>query len=648
MAMQMAMRLGLAATMFASVQFSGVMSAIAQSTLNTQNTLNTKNTLDTGEASETIQPAPETAPEPAPEPALEKVELTIFGPEIIPLTPAGTPAETSGADGELPLPLSNFDVIQYQRLFAMQEVGRMKQANREMGRLQNDILVGRLLSQRYLHPNAWRSTYGELSRWLAAYNDHPDASRIYWLAKKRRPKNKAMPKAPKSGYLNGYGLATSSGYRPRIPASNAGRASPRKTRGIALEIRRAIRLGWPSGALQTINAKSNLRYLTKGEEAQLRGEIAHAYFIFGLDDKAITQGRYAIGAKYENAQMGYWASGLAAWRSGDIGQSGMFFRTLAELPEATPSLRSAAAFWAHRVEMREGRPASATRFLEIAASELNSFYGVVARQALGQTIPLSFELPPKDQQFIEWVAARDAGQRLFAFLQIGRINDAERELRYLWVDMSDDLKVAALRFAMDHGLAGLAYRAGELLRKQSGRVYYSALYPIPKFDVEFTVDQALVWSIARQESGFNPNAKSSAKAAGLMQLMPATASFITRNKSYRTRDRHLLFDPATNITIGQTYINHLLDESLIENSVVRLLAAYNGGPGNLRKWLRKVNHQDDVFLLIESIPARETRYYVKNVLINLAMYRMQLGEQATSLRGLAAGGTGILQMNIAK
>ena len=72
----------------------------------------------------------------------------------------------------------------------------MKQATREIGRLESDLLKGHLLSQRYLHPTAWRSSYGELSGWLKRYNDHPDASRIFWLAKKRRPSNARAPKAP--------------------------------------------------------------------------------------------------------------------------------------------------------------------------------------------------------------------------------------------------------------------------------------------------------------------------------------------------------------------------------------------------------------------------------------------------------------------
>ena len=126
-----------------------------------------------------------------------------------------------------------------------------------------------------------------------------------------------------------------------------------------------------------------------------------------------------------------------------------------------------------------------------------------------------------------------------------------------------------------------------------------------------------------------------------MQLMPATASFIARARGFRDRKRHELFEPEVNLNLGQTYLHHLLSEPLIEKSLVRLLAAYNGGPGNLRKWLRTVDHQDDPFLLIESMPARETRYYVKNVISNLGIYRLRFDESAPALTSLASGLGGV-------
>ena len=120
-----------------------------------------------------------------------------------------------------------------------------------------------------------------------------------------------------------------------------------------------------------------------------------------------------------------------------------------------------------------------------------------------------------------------------------------------------------------------------------------------------------------------------------MQIMPATAAFLTNDRKMRTSKRHLLYDPAFNIELGQRYISHLFDEPYIADNLERMLAAYNAGPGNLNKWLKKINHDDDALLFIESIPARETRLYVKSVVANLWMYRTQLGQDTPAVRHIA-------------
>ena len=545
------------------------------------------------------------------------------------------------AQAMLPTPLSDPDVAQYIRLFELQQQGNMKQATREMDRLKDPLLKGHLLSQRYLHPTAWRSSYVELAEWLQLYFDHPDASRIFWLSKRRQPKNTRDPKSPKPGYLNGYGYAGLYGYQVQIPASRAGRASPSRTANVARQVRRSISRGWPSGALDVLKNPDNRRYLTKAEEGRLRSEIAHAYFIFGVDAKAIREARNAIEVGKLEASLGYWAGGLASWRSGQYELAGQFFRSLVELPSVSPGRRSAAAFWAHRVELRAKNAKKSIDYLAIAAQEVDSFYGTVAREALGQKIDLSFDLPPMNSQFMPWLAARPGGQRLFGLLQIGNTHSAERELRYLWMEMPAQFKLSAMRFAAEQGMAGLSFRVAEIIRKETGKSWYGALYPHPLFQADFSIDEALVWAVSRQESGFNPRAKSRAKAAGLMQLMPATASFIAKDRGYRGRKRHELFEPAVNLRLGQTYLHHLLNEPLIEKSLIRLLAAYNGGPGNLRKWLRKVDHQNDPFLFVESMPARETRNYVKNVISNLGIYRIRFDQSSPALTSLAAGTGGI-------
>ena len=535
----------------------------------------------------------------------------------------------------LPQPLSNDDAAAYIKVFDLQEKGQIKKAARIIRTIDNPILMGHVLSQKYLHPTAWRSSFTELRDWLAHYNDHPAASRISWLAKKRKPAKAAMPKAPKKGYLNGIGHSEARTYRARIPASSKGRISPRQTRAIASKVRRYIRSRAPTAGNAYLSDKNTRRYLTKLEEAQLRGEIAHAYLIFGLDQKAIRTARHAIGTGRDKAWLAYWAGGLAAWRSQQYELAYSFFSTLSDLEDAPDELRAGAAFWSYRSAMRQMRPQEAMRYLDIALSKPHSFYGVMALQVSGQTYPVDFTLTDDSSQFLGWLQAQKGGQRVLALLQIGNSYEAGREMRYLYNDVPQAMMRQMIRFALDHNMADFAYRAADYHRYETGEVINAGLFPQLDISSELYIDEALVYSIIRKESGFATKAKSRAKAAGLMQIMPATAAFINKDRKLRTTNRYKLYDPEFNIELGQKYIQHLLKEPYINQSIARMLAAYNGGPGNLNKWLRNIDHRDDPLMFIESIPARETRVYVKSVMVNLWMYRTQFGQDTPAIRQIA-------------
>jgi len=560
---------------------------------------------------------------------LALVIATLFS--LFVLTTPAFAAET------LPTPLSDRDADTYRQIFALQEDGDIEVAAKLIKTLDSNLLMGHVLSQKYLHPTAWRSSFKELRDWLALYNDHPAASRIKWLSNKRKPKNAKAAKAPKPGYLNGVGISRPQSYRATIPESWKGRSAPRRTARIAREIRRAIRRGHPSGALEMINNKANLRYLTATEEAHLRGEIAHAYFIFGVDDKAVRTARQAIAKDASEAFMGYWAGGLAAWRAERFDLAGSFFKELAEMTTAPDVLRAGAGFWAHRAAMLVGNPAEATRYLSITAQYPETFYGVMAIKASGQRYEIDFTLPPVRADFMSWLTAQKGGQRALGLLQAGNWTRAARELRYLVEEMPPAYKRDLISFATRHHMPGLAFRLADLHQKDTGERIYAALYPLLSDSTDFVVDEALVLAIIRKESGFYPLARSRARAAGLMQLMPATAAFIAQDRRYRRSHRHKLHNPVLNLALGQKYIGHLMGEPHINGDLVRMLAAYNGGPGNLNKWLRKLDHKDDPFLLIESIPARETRNYVKGVISYLFIYRNQLGQPMPSLLNLVSG-----------
>ena len=144
-------------------------------------------------------------------------------------------------------------------------------------------------------------------------------------------------------------------------------------------------------------------------------------------------------------------------------------------------------------------------------------------------------------------------------------------------------------------------------------------------------------AIGRQESGFNPKAKSPRGARGLMQLMPGTASFVARDRRYRGSKRKALLDPGTNITLGQRYIDILLTDKVIRGELFRMVTALNAGPGNLIKWNRKVKHNNDPLLFIESLPSKETRIFVERVVANYWIYRSRFNQSTNTLGELAAG-----------
>jgi soluble lytic murein transglycosylase len=126
-------------------------------------------------------------------------------------------------------------------------------------------------------------------------------------------------------------------------------------------------------------------------------------------------------------------------------------------------------------------------------------------------------------------------------------------------------------------------------------------------------DPLFVLSVIREESRFNSQARSSRGALGLMQLMPDTASWIVKDKVPEDE----LFDPAVNIHAGIKYLIYLFDRF---DRIEHVLAAYNGGPNNVAKWLRSGSGKS-IEEFIEEIPFAETRNFVKKVMTTYSFYR---------------------------
>jgi soluble lytic murein transglycosylase-like protein len=119
--------------------------------------------------------------------------------------------------------------------------------------------------------------------------------------------------------------------------------------------------------------------------------------------------------------------------------------------------------------------------------------------------------------------------------------------------------------------------------------------------------------------------------------MPATASYVANDPSLRNEAVHRLHDPAFGLEIGQRYVHYLARHETVRGDLIRLLAAYNAGPGNLARWLPAAQHRADPLLFIESIPSAETRAFVQRVLAFSWIYAHRLDLPAPSLDALASG-----------
>jgi soluble lytic murein transglycosylase len=333
-----------------------------------------------------------------------------------------------------------------------------------------------------------------------------------------------------------------------------------------------------------------------------------------------------------------WDGGLTDFRAGRYTDAAKQFERVATTPGLSPWIESAGAFWAARSHLRAGDPQNVNHWLRVAARQPRTFYGLLALQNLGENLPLNWKTPKADSKAFKEVLDEPAGRRAIALIEAQSSDRAERELIGLRVNASTDELLALVSIAQEAHLPALSMKIGRQLLDR-GVALDAALYPIPGWQPNggYRVDRAMIYALMRQESAFNPDATSPVGARGLMQLMPATAAFISGDKSLARKGRDELYDPTLNITLGQRYVGHLLADKGIMNDMIVMTAAYNGGPGNVAKWQRNVDYKDDPLLYVATLPARETRMFIERVFANLWIYRARLGQPSPELIALSEG-----------
>ncbi|MBT3700575.1 MAG: transglycosylase SLT domain-containing protein [Alphaproteobacteria bacterium] len=560
--------------------------------------------------------------------------VTLAMPALANSTPEPVNAEQQSY---VPGVLSPDDVVLYRKIFALQEKRQWNKADRLIKKLDDKRLMGRVLYQRYMHPTGWRSNYKQLRDWMIKYRAEPGATTIYKLAKRRRPKNHKYPPAPVNSGKNIYAAhKVVKNYRP---AKRMSRNRRNYLRHFDRDIRVHLRKGQIKRALQHMGEKQFKRNTDQTQRDIIMAKITSTMVRYGQLEQALKLAAPAAERSRKYTTQADWSAGLAAWQLGETVIARHHFEAVMRSHRSNDVQVASSAVWSARAALASRQPQDVNRLLAVAATYPRNFYGQIALRQLGAQSPFSWTHPPLDNHAIERLKNDPAISRTVALKQVGQVGWASKEIRRLFPTVHAEDRVAVLSLAANIGIPSAELSLARAVLGREGQAYDTALYPLPPWKpvAGFTVDRALVYAFMRQESAFKPNAKSVDGARGLMQLMPRTASFIARDRSLRGHKRNQLFSPEFNVALGQKYLRHLMETDGVDDNLVKIAAAYNGGPGNLRKWMRKIKDKNDPLLFIESLPSLETRTFIRRVLGNFWIYRDRLGQPTPSLDAIASG-----------
>lgn len=257
------------------------------------------------------------------------------------------------------------------------------------------------------------------------------------------------------------------------------------------------------------------------------------------------------------------------------------------------------------------------------ASVHRDFYGFLASQKIGVSASMNHDpnhVPASKLQSVRFIPGI---KRAIALYELNRIVQARREWQTVFSKQDTDTKEALAILAgrlewSDRAIMSLA----QIKQWHDLQLRFPLVHDeyFDKAAQQNKINKHWIYGIARQESAFMHDARSPVGATGLMQLMPSTAKSVSRRMRIKYSSRKLI-DPSYNIKLGSHYLQYLLKR--YDGNRVLATAAYNAGPGNVKRWLKRFRGDVDVW--IEQIPYKETREYVQRVLTYSTIYSYRLG-----------------------
>lgn len=328
-------------------------------------------------------------------------------------------------------------------------------------------------------------------------------------------------------------------------------------------------------------------------------------------------------ANLNDTQAGWRAR--AALRAGDWAALRLAVSAMSPLEKREPAWR----YWLSRADAAGGNDAGATKLREALARE-NNFYGLLAAEELGQLPTPNWKGWRPSNVDLAAIRQRPAVVRALLLYQLDMKSEGVREWQFAIRNMNDQELLSAAEVARS---AGVPDRAIGTADRTIMLHDFSQRFPMPyRADLQLQakvqgLDESWMYGLIRQESRFMADAKSRVGAAGLMQLMPATAKWAAKQVGMSGYSPQRVADVPVNLALGSFYLKHVLDDL---GHPILATAAYNAGPGRARRW--RANQALEGAVYAESIPFTETRDYVKKVMTNAWFYSNQAGMAHTSFK----------------
>lgn len=390
----------------------------------------------------------------------------------------------------------------------------------------------------------------------------------------------------------------------------------------------------PTAAALELQRKRWVAQLTQEERGWLWGVIGRRS-AQKLEDDALVH--------FANGQDRFMHDDHLAWKARAglrAGAWGHVRDAVAAMSEAQRS-EPVWVYWRARAQQALKEPNAATaatqaRALFESIASPRGFYEQLAMEELGRTITVPPAPPPLTAQEMAVAENHPGLQRALAAIRLGLRTEGVREWHYAVALHAPGGKaerelLAAAALACRHDLWD---RCINTSKRTTDALDHSQRFPMPhqsevmKRANAIGLDPAYVYGLIRQESRFVMNARSHVGASGLMQVMPATASWTARKIGLTNFKAGQINELDTNILIGTAYLKFALDD--FEGSLPLAAAAYNAGPGRPRAWRNGPTLPGEIWT--ENIPFDETRDYVKRVLANTTNYAALITGQPQSLR----------------